>query len=660
MTRFHKRFVTRTALSLSLAAMPVAIQAGAASEAALKPHDIQIAQAQDQPQRAEERIQEEKQRQQRAQEEKRRQQRAQEDKQRQQRAEEDKQRQQRAKEDKQRQQRAEEDKQRHQRAKEDKQRQQRAEEEKQRQQRAEEDKQRQQRAEEDKQRQQRAQEEKQRQQRAQEDKRRQQRAEEDKQRQQRAEEDKQRQQRAQEDKQRQQRAEEDKRRQQRADEDKRRQQRAEEEKKQTDRQSSPRPGKDQPARAEQEQTRGDDPRQASGEVVRPKSRERRDGQRADRREGANQRRENAAPVLDSAKERPRGNAAQRNGNAERERRPEDRRARSAEPPRSDAAAQPARARPQRIEPVRAEQGRRIERRSEREQRWDRPRDARVVRSFDDNRVIINYDDRTFVEHYERPRLTHGASDIYYEELPRGRYRETIVRPGGVQVVTVRNRYGDVIRRSRIMPDGREIILVYVEDDYYDDVYDWRNPGAGLGPLELLIPVSQYILTAGQVNDPGVYYDFLGQPPVEELDRIYSIDEVRRSARIRDTVPRIDLDTVTFDFGSAAISESEIPRLEAVAEAMARLLEENPGETFMIEGHTDAVGSEYANLALSDRRAESVAEALTNVFDIPPENLVTQGYGEEYLKVATSAPERENRRVAIRRITPLVAPVASAQ
>ena len=93
--------------------------------------------------------------------------------------------------------------------------------------------------------------------------------------------------------------------------------------------------------------------------------------------------------------------------------------------------------------------------------------------------------------------------------------------------------------------------------------------------------------------------------------------------------------------------------------MLRILEENPGETFLIEGHTDAVGSDLANLALSDRRAEAVAEALTSVFDIPPENLATQGYGEQYLKVDSQEPERENRRVAMRRITPLVAPVASA-
>ena len=53
---------------------------------------------------------------------------------------------------------------------------------------------------------------------------------------------------------------------------------------------------------------------------------------------------------------------------------------------------------------------------------------------------------------------------------------------------------------------------------------------------------------------------------------------------------------------------------------------------MIEGHTDAVGADEDNLSLSDRRAESVAVALTEQFQVPAENLVTQGYGEQYLKV----------------------------
>ncbi len=74
---------------------------------------------------------------------------------------------------------------------------------------------------------------------------------------------------------------------------------------------------------------------------------------------------------------------------------------------------------------------------------------------------------------------------------------------------------------------------------------------------------------------------------------------------------------------------------------------------MIEGHTDAVGNDVDNLSLSDHRAESVAGNLTNVYQIPPENLVTQGYGEQFLKVPTPGPSLVNRRVTVRRIGPLL-------
>ena len=59
------------------------------------------------------------------------------------------------------------------------------------------------------------------------------------------------------------------------------------------------------------------------------------------------------------------------------------------------------------------------------------------------------------------------------------------------------------------------------------------------------------------------------------------------------------------------------------------------------------------LSLSDRRAETVAITLTQRFGVPAENLTTQGYGEQYLKVPTQAAERQNRRVTLRRITPLL-------
>jgi outer membrane protein OmpA-like peptidoglycan-associated protein len=122
---------------------------------------------------------------------------------------------------------------------------------------------------------------------------------------------------------------------------------------------------------------------------------------------------------------------------------------------------------------------------------------------------------------------------------------------------------------------------------------------------------------------------------------------------------IELDAINFEFGSWDVAPEYYPLLQRLADAIKRVLATHPDEAFLIEGHTDAVGSEIDNLSLSDRRAEAVAIILTDSFGIPAENLVTQGYGEQFLRVQTELASRENRRVAIRRITPLLAKEASS-
>lgn len=326
-------------------------------------------------------------------------------------------------------------------------------------------------------------------------------------------------------------------------------------------------------------------------------------------------------------------------------------------PRDDRSAQ-ERVRRARVRSIIEEQGERFEGEPRLRPRGRRPAGTEILREMGD-RTILQYGDQITVESNDRRRIRRHANQIYGENLSGGRTRETIVRPDGSRVVTIRNDNGDIIRRSRFLPDDREVVLFYVEDEDIGYLDEWRDPGRDLPPLVLDIPREEYILDAEPNYTADQYYEFLDQPPVEEVERFYSVDEVKRSARIRQKTRRVDLDTITFEFGSSSIPEDQISKLEGVAGAMRRMLDKNPGETFLIEGHTDAVGSEYANLALSDRRAEAVAEALSNVFEIPAENLSSQGYGEEFLKVQTSEPERENRRVAIRRITPLVAPVASA-
>ena len=275
----------------------------------------------------------------------------------------------------------------------------------------------------------------------------------------------------------------------------------------------------------------------------------------------------------------------------------------------------------------------------------------IIREPD--RTIIREGGQTIIRHSEVDRFRYGAQDVRMER--RGNDNVTIVvRPGGDRVVTVVDENGFLLRRSRILPDGREIIII-----------DNRPRGSGfvagggyggffvnLQPPVIRIPRERYIVEDDQAS-PALLYETLIAPPLERIERRYSLDEIRYTAPLRDRMRRIDLDTVTFDTGSWELSPDQVQRLAAIADGLNRAIQQNPSEVFLIEGYTDAVGSDVDNLSLSDRRAESVAIALTQQFGVPAENLSTQGYGEQYLKIPTDAPERANRRVTVRRITPLL-------
>jgi outer membrane protein OmpA-like peptidoglycan-associated protein len=141
--------------------------------------------------------------------------------------------------------------------------------------------------------------------------------------------------------------------------------------------------------------------------------------------------------------------------------------------------------------------------------------------------------------------------------------------------------------------------------------------------------------------------------VDRVDRRYSLDEIRYSPSVRQLMPSIDLNSINFETGSWEIPPDQAAKLQSIADGLNRAIQRNPREVFLIEGHTDAVGNDVDNLSLSDRRAESAAELLTQQFGVPAENLTSQGYGSQYLKEQTSGPSRINRRVTIRRITPLL-------
>jgi outer membrane protein OmpA-like peptidoglycan-associated protein len=81
--------------------------------------------------------------------------------------------------------------------------------------------------------------------------------------------------------------------------------------------------------------------------------------------------------------------------------------------------------------------------------------------------------------------------------------------------------------------------------------------------------------------------------------------------------------IYFDFNSDKIKPESEPVLKEIAEAM----KDNPDWKLTVDGHTDGIGGDAANLDLSKRRAAAVKQALTARFAIGAERLETNGYGK---------------------------------
>lgn len=266
------------------------------------------------------------------------------------------------------------------------------------------------------------------------------------------------------------------------------------------------------------------------------------------------------------------------------------------------------------------------------------------------RIIVRDRDGYLIRHDENERFRDLDPRGYRSERRGGDYYSFIDRPGGEQIVTVTDDDGRMLRRYRRYRDGREVILI--DNSYAGPPRPIYEDVVVLPPPDIRIPRDRYVVEYDQA-DEGAVYEALTAPPVAAIDRRYTLDQVRYSPDLRARMRSVDIDTITFETGSFTVTPDQAARLSVIAAAINRAIRANPQEVFLIEGYTDAVGSDIDNLSLSDRRAQSVATVLTQQFQVPPENLTTQGYGEQYLKVNTQGPSRENRRVTVRRITPLL-------
>ncbi len=266
---------------------------------------------------------------------------------------------------------------------------------------------------------------------------------------------------------------------------------------------------------------------------------------------------------------------------------------------------------------------------------------RVVANSGDRVVVQRGDGDYYVYRDDDTLLRRPGSNVRTESFRDGSTRTIVDRGDGTQIVTIRDATGRVLRRATYDELGREIVLI-------DDLY----PEERIDVATLPQPRARVISLSTSEED-SLLRARMAALDAQEVGRSFSLRQIRDVPQVRQLAATVDVNSITFDSGSAAIKAEQAESLASLGRFMQSMIDENPNEIFLIEGHTDAVGSAALNLTLSDRRAESVALALTEYFDVPPENLVVQGYGESDLRINTDQAERQNRRVAVRVITPLL-------
>lgn len=267
-------------------------------------------------------------------------------------------------------------------------------------------------------------------------------------------------------------------------------------------------------------------------------------------------------------------------------------------------------------------------------------DSRVVSNTGDRVIVLQPDGTYRVLKDDDTVIRRPGSTVRTETFKDGSTRTIVQRGDGTQVVTIRDATGRVLRRATYDDLGREIVLI---DDLAEEdvvvIHDLPKP-------------KKRIVISSKDEDTALKRE-LAALEADRAGRKFSLRQIREIPEVRALAATIDVEPVTFASGSAAVPASEARNLADLGRVMQELLDDNPREVFLIEGHTDATGKAAMNLALSDRRAESVALALTEYFDIPPENMIVQGYGETELLIDTQGSEAANRRVEVRVITPLL-------
>lgn len=191
--------------------------------------------------------------------------------------------------------------------------------------------------------------------------------------------------------------------------------------------------------------------------------------------------------------------------------------------------------------------------------------------------------------------------------------------GTEQYLLIGNFYGDEATLHERQPDGERGAYYFIDD------------------------VNVRLAPAGTALTPKPK-ESVPPPPKLKVEDHASTKEVDIYRVEPEVGKRIRLDNIGFASGKATLT----PESEGELNKLADLLTDYPLMRIEIEGHTDDVGSDDANLILSDDRAKAVVDFLRKK-KIEEERMTWKGFGETRPLAPNTSEEARarNRRVEFR-------------
>ena len=188
----------------------------------------------------------------------------------------------------------------------------------------------------------------------------------------------------------------------------------------------------------------------------------------------------------------------------------------------------------------------------------------------------------------------------------------------------------------------------------------QHSGTAVPAPDVVWPAGKWVAGEGKSKAGGQIFVLVGCPaddfegpemflwvienqrmqPVVEPDAVAIADGLSKDGRI-----------ALYGLNFAGKKADLTPDSARTLEALAKVLENQPGWMLRIEGHTDNVGGAKANLALSKKRANAVKAWLTAKLGVAADRLTTEAFGDTKPASAntTDIGRANNRRIEVMKL-----------